>query len=102
LSDNSTNTSNWVQGTVVVSFYEEQEITKTVTCDEEQSQIIRGIIESQNYGEPESFYVDLQIMFNGENYYMDSISGRIMVAAGGYSAVLSTTDLNRIMDLLND
>jgi len=102
---NTMNASNWIPGTVLVNFLKDfgaGGIEKTVICDTEQSQLIREIIASQNYREPESFHVDLWIMFNREEYYLNSVSGKIMMASGGYSAVLSTEDLSRIVELLGD
>jgi len=99
---NTMNASNWVQGTMFVDFLEDWQIVKSVDCNVEQSQVIRSIIESQEYGAPGSFNVDLRFMVDKDEYFMNSKTGDIMVAAGGYSAVLSTEDLSRIMDVLND
>jgi len=98
---NTTNATNWVQGTVYVSFLEDSAVTKTVDCDAEQSRIIRKIIESQEFGQPGSFPTDLLIMMSGDEYYLNSATGDIMMASGGYSAVLSTGDLDAIIRLLN-
>ena len=103
MRDNSTNAGNWAQGTVTASFLAGGEVTKTVTCDGEQSQVIRGIIEAQDFSlEQGSFYADLLILYNGEEYYMNSATGSIENAAGApYSAVLSAQDLSTIMGQLN-
>jgi len=99
---NTMNASNWVQGTMFIDYLENWQVVKSVVCDVEQSQIIRSIIESQDYREPGSFHVDLRFMVDKDEYFMNSKTGEIMLAAGGYSAVISAGDLNRIMDLLGD
>ena len=105
---NTTNASNWVQGTAFVEFIdlENQEIIKTVDYNAEQSRIIQEIVESQDYQLPRvSFRYDLWIMVNGMEYRMNSITGNIgtnIDGDGGYCAILSAEDLNRIMDMLNE
>jgi len=102
LSD-TLNATNWVQGTVTINFLENWVTTKTVICNEEQSRIIREIIESQDYSlESGSYFADLWIMFNGEEYLLNLTTGMIQSAGGENSAVLSAEDLNRIVELLND
>jgi hypothetical protein len=103
--ENTMNATNWVEGTVFVKFLEDfgaGGVSKTVVCDAEQSKIITEVVESQDYGEPRSFYNDLWIIVGYDEYYLNSTTGDIMIAAGGYSAVLSAEDLGRIMDALND
>ena len=104
MTDNSTNASNWVQGSVIVSWLNNGAVTKTVSCDAEQSQIIRDIIEAQDYSlEQGSFPSDILIMFGGAEYYMNSTTGSIENAGGyPYSAILSAEDLAEIMGLLNE
>ena len=100
--ENTTNASNWSQGTVSVSYLEAGTVTNTVDCGVEQSQRIRAVIESQDYSlEQGSFHSDLLIMFDGAEYYLNSTTGSIE-NAGGYpfSAVLSTEDLEMILDLV--
>jgi hypothetical protein len=100
----TTNASNWVQGTVFVSLLdrESMEVTKTIECDTEQSQTIREIIKSLEFGEQRSFYTDMWIMMGGsDEYYLNSTTGHIMKASGMYSAVLSAEDLSAILDMLN-
>ena len=105
---NTTNASNWVQGTAYVEFInsENHEIFKTVDYNAEQSRIIQNIVEVQDYQLPfVSFRYDLWIMVNGREYRMDSITGNIGTTIdgdGGYCAVLSPEDLSSLMDLLND
>ena len=100
---NTLNASNWVPGTVVVNFLEEWVTTKTVVCDEEQSRIIRGIIESQNYSlERGSYFADLWFMYSGEEYLLNLTTGMIANAGGEHSAMLSPEDLGRIVELLID
>ena len=100
---NTLNNTNWVQETVIVDFLEEWVTTKTVICDKEQSQIIREIIESQDYSlERGSFFADLWFKFNGEEYLLNLTTGMIQSAGGENSAVLSIEDLNKIVDLLSD
>ena len=101
MANNSTNAGNWVEGTAIVSFVADGNVTKTVTCDEAQSQTIREIVQSQDYGQPGSFYTDLWIMVGGDAYYLNSATGDIMKAAGGYSAILSAEDLSKLMEALN-
>ena len=105
---NTTNASNWVQGTAYVEFIDAQshELIKTVDYNAEQSQIIQEIVEAQDYQLPfVSFRYDLWIMVNGREYRMNSITGNIGTAIdgdSGYCAVLSAGDLSRIMDILSD
>ena len=105
---NTTNASNWVQGTAYVEFIDaqSQELIKTVDYNAEQSQIIQDIVETQDYQLPfVSFRYDLWIMVNGREYRMNSITGNIGTTIdgdGGYCAVLSAEDLSRIMDILSD
>jgi hypothetical protein len=98
------NVTNWVKGTVFVSFLNNGEVTKTVDCDAMQSQKIKETIKAQDYSlEQGSFPADLLVAFDGQEYYMNSATGSIENAAGHpYSAVLSAEDLNSIMDLLSD
>jgi hypothetical protein len=100
--ENTTNATNWVQGTVSVSYLEAGTVTKTVDCGVAQSQRIREIVESQDYSlEQGSFPSDLLIMFNVAEYYMNSTTGSIENAGGyPYSAVLSAEDLSEIMGLI--
>ncbi|MCL2152756.1 MAG: hypothetical protein FWH57_07350 [Oscillospiraceae bacterium] len=100
----TTNASNWVQGTVSVSYLEAGTVTRTVFCGIEQSEKIKEIVESQDYSlEQGSFLSDLLIMFDGAEYYMNSTTGSIENAGGHpYSAVLSTEDLEIIMGLLDE
>ena len=100
---NTLNNTNWVQGTVIVDFLEEWVTTKTVVCDEVQSKIITEIIESQDYNlERGSFFADLWFKFDGKEYLLNLTTGMIQSAEGENSAALSTEDINKIMDLLND
>jgi len=99
---NTMNASNWIPGTVVVDFIENDMTVKTVVCDESQSQIIREVIGSQNYSQTkESFRYDLWIVVNSEEYRMSSTTGMIE-SSNEYlgNAVLSAEDLSRIMDAL--
>jgi len=101
---NTINASNWIPGTVVVDFLDEWVTTKTVVCDEEQSRIIREIVEAQDYNlEPGSYFADLWIMFGDNNYLLNLTTGRIRSAVGGSKdAVLSAEDLSTVMDLFID
>ena len=99
---NTMNKSNWVQGTVIVDFIENDMTVETVVCDEAQSQIIREVIGSQTYRQTkESFRYDLWIMVDSEQYRMSSTTGMIE-SSDEYpgNAVLSAEDLSRIMDAL--
>ena len=100
--ENTMNATNWVEGTVFVKFLKDfgaGGVSKTVVCDAEQSEIITGIVEAQEYGEQRSFYTDLLIIVGNDEYYLNSVTGDIMVAAGGYSAVLSAGELSEILGL---
>ena len=101
------NSTNWIKGMVFVHYLEDigygaTEVRKSVTCDMEQSRIIREIVESQDYSlEQGSFPYDLIIMVDGQEYYLNSTTGNIRNAAEyPYGTVMSTEDLSRIMDLL--
>jgi len=99
---NTINASNWIPGTVVIDFLEEWVTTKTVVCDAEQSRIIREIIESQDYNpERASFFADLWIKIDSEEYLLNLTTGMIQSASGENSAILSAEDLSRIVELLN-
>lgn len=104
LTANSTNATNWIPGTVYISYLEDWAVTDTVVCDEAASQRIAEIVKSQDYSlEQASFLGDLWIMFNGEEYYINITSGSIANAAGHpYSAVLSAGDLQEFIGLLNN
>ena len=100
--ENTMNASNWVAGTVFVHFLEEYGeggISETVVCDAEQSEMITQIVTTQDYGEPRSFYTDLWIVAGKNEYFLNSATRDIMIAAGGYSAALSPEDLQKIMSL---
>jgi len=105
---NTTNASNWVQGTAYVEFIdtESHEIIKTVDYNVQQSRVIQEIVEAQDYQLPfVSFRYDLWIMVDGREYRMNSVTGNIGTTIdgdGGYSAVLSAEDLNRIMEILGN
>lgn len=103
MTDNSTNATNWIPGTVYISYLEDWEVIETVVCDEEASQRIAEIIKSQDYSlEQGGFFGDLWIMLDGEEYYMNVTTGSIANAAGHpYSAVLSAEDLQEFMELLS-
>jgi len=101
--NNSLNKSNWVQGTMFVDFLENNgRVAKSVICNADQSQIIKKIIKSQDYGAPGSFHIDLRFMVDMDEYFMNSATGEIMIAAGGNRAVMSAEDLSKIVDLLSD
>jgi hypothetical protein len=98
--ENSMNSSNWVQGTVSVSFLDKWEVTKMITLSAEQSRIVREIIESQDYSDKQgsSTLPDLRLTVNGKEYLMNSTSGYI---SERYGAVLSAEDLKTIIDIVN-
>ena len=99
------NASNWVPGTVFVTFLDDWQITKTVICDEEKSKMIKEIMESQEYsavsGFGETGYPsDLRIMFGGEEHLMDATTGFTYSPLTGKGATLSAEDLVKLIDLL--
>lgn len=103
LEKNSVNTSNRVEGGVTVSFLDEDwKTTGTVTCDEEQSRIIREVLGAQDYDrEQASFPCDLRIEFSGKEYFMNSSTGQIQPAEGdALGALLSAGDVRTILDQL--
>lgn len=103
---NTMNASNWVQGTVFVEFIntENRETIRTVVCDAEQSRIIKDIIVSQDFNlGTDSFHTDLRIMFDSEEFYMSSTTGKIFSAHDYQNrAILSAGDLDTIMALLGE
>ena len=102
--ENTMNATNWVEGTVFVKFlvdFGAGGVSKTVICDAEQSEIITKMVKSRDYGQPRSFYTDLLIIVGRDEYYLNSTTGDIMLAAGGYSTVLSAADLKTLMSLLS-
>ena len=103
LEKNSVNASNRVEGGVTVSFLDgDWKTTGTVTCDEEQSRIIREVLGAQDYDrESASFPCDLRIEFSGKEYFMNSSTGQIQPAEGdALGALLSAGDVRTILDQL--
>ena len=103
MNTNSTNQGNWVKGTVQVNFLKDNAVADTVTCDKETSDAITQLIEGQNYNlDINSFSTDLWIAFSGKEYFMNSVTGNIMPAAGGEkTAKFSAEDLKTLMSLLS-
>ena len=103
----TTNASNWVQGTAYVEFIKlgTHESIGTADYNAAQSQIIREIVESQDYQLPRvSFWSDLYIMVDGREFWVNSVTGDINTSINGdgnYCAKLSAEDLSRLMDTVN-
>ena len=105
LLTNTINMSNWVRGTVFFELLDENWRTVgSYVCDEEQSHIVKNIVESQAYNEGQvSFRADLRIMFNGEEYFMSSATGRIQNTIGEpRNATLSAEELKTINDIIGE
>ena len=100
---NTMNASNWVEGTVFAHFLKDfgaGGVERTVVCDAAQSETVKQIVGSQDYGEQRSFYTDLWIVAGRDEYYLNTETGDILVAAGGSSATLSAEDLASLLALL--
>lgn len=104
LTANSYNQSNWVSGTVTVvllgSDYETQD---TFILGTEESTVIGGIIDSYEFDlESSSYYSDVIIMVDGQEYYMNSVTGQIQNAAWDLGrAILTPEDLETVMAIID-
>jgi hypothetical protein len=101
---NTINKSNWIPGTVFIELHDE--IMWTVgsfICDEEQSQIIRDLIASQDFTIGQLFFdTDTRLMFNGEEYLLCRATGNIQNTLGQpRHATLSAIDLEAINNIIS-
>ena len=106
---NSINSSNWIQGTVSVSFLENWAITRTITLDVEQSRIVGKIINSQNYQYPAESNISQEILskppnilitFDRKEYSVNTITG-LVSSMSGLVALISIEDLNIIISFIS-
>lgn len=103
LLQNSTNASNWVEGTVYAYYLDPYEgvVIDSKVCGSAASERIVQLVRSQNFDlQDQSFYMDILLMFDGEEFYLNSSTGEICPAAGPYSGVMSEQDLQELLQIL--
>ena len=108
--EGSINMSNNIKGTVFVDYLlEEMHVAESIICNVEQSRMLIGIINRQEYldlydydGQLGRYWTDLRIMYDGDEYFI-SIAGRTIYSHinGPNYAHLSDGDITAILEALN-
>ena len=94
MSLHSVHAGNWVPGTVYVDVLRpDGTAERQIVLDEDGSAQVRALLARQRLDTPDqSFRFDLWIRVNGQDYCVDSGTGRIMAAAGAVGGVLPEED----------
>lgn len=102
MQENSINDANWQEGTVYVNLLSQNKVTDTIICNSEASALLREVVLSkERTQELGSFTSDMELLLDGESWFLNSSSGQIMHAFEyPYGAVLTAEELQLVRELI--